>query len=158
MDLTLDDNDENIGWRVWLTGHAREADGVGYDAATISYLVTSAGPSPYEELTPYLPTTSEKGVAVTANVRDVYVTASIQPPGSDIGLILTFKIKSFGTYPNRWYALDWSRLFGNGISDISSAITAPTPISGGVAVFVAGQSFLPTTSHDQVSLRYNEPP
>ncbi|MCH9058761.1 MAG: hypothetical protein IIB55_09055 [Planctomycetes bacterium] len=159
MDLTLDDNDESIGWRVWLTGHVRESDGSGYDVATISYLVPSAGPSPNEVLTPYLPTTSEKGVAVTANVRDVYVTASIQPPGSDTGLILTFKIRRFGTPPGfTYYDFDWMRLFGNGISDISSAITAPTPISGGVAVFVAGKSLLPTTSHDQASLRYTEPP
>ena len=155
MDLTLDDNDESIGWRVWLTGHVRESDGSGYDVATISYLVPSAGPSPNEVLTPYLPTTSEKGVAVTANVRDVYVTASIQPPGSDTGLILTFKIDEddMGSY-----ALDWMRLFGIAISDIPSAIIAPTPISGGVAVFVAGKSLLPTTSHDQASLRYTEPP
>ena len=56
------------------------------------------------------------------------------------------------------YALDWMRLFGMAISDIPSAIIAPTPMSGGVAVFVAGRSFLLTTHHDQVSLRYTEPP
>ena len=94
------------------------------------------------------------GVAVTANVRDVYVTATVRPDNNDTPLILTFKIDE----NSGLYALDWMMLFGNGVSDIPSAITAPTPISGGVAVFVAGRSYLITTAHDLVSLRYTEPP
>ena len=156
MDITLDANPDPIGWSVWLTGHVRDPDGLGYDVATISYVVKpfEQSPNPNEELTPYLPTTTEKGVAVTANLADVYVTASIQPDNSDLPLILTFKIDE----NSGLYALDWMRLFGIAFSDIPSAIIAPTPIGGGVAVFVAGRSFLPTTSHDQVSLRYTEPP
>ena len=159
MDVTVDDN--CVARWVWLTGHVREADGVGYDVSTISYLVfplpppPPQTPDPTEVLRLDSPTTTEKGVAVTANVRDVYVTASIQADNTDLPLILTFKIDEddMGSY-----ALDWMRLFGMAISDIPSAIIAPTPINGGVAVFVAGKSFLPTTSHDQVSLRYTEPP
>ena len=156
MDITLDQNPGGAGWSVWLTGHVREADGVGYDVATISYIVWpfEQSPNPNEELTPYLPTTSEKGVAVTANVRDVYVTASIQPSNNDTPLILTFKIEE----DMGMYALDWMMLFGNGVSDIPSAIIAPTAADDSVPVFVAGQSFLGATLHDQISLRYTEPP
>ena len=160
MDITLDANPDPIGWRVWLTGHVRDPDGVGYDVATISYIVWpfEQSPNPNEELTPYLPTTTEKGVAVTANVRDVYVTASIQADNTDLPQILTFKIESFGAYPNTYYDFDWMRLFGMAISDIPSAIIAPTRADESVSVFVFGRSFLLPTSYDQVGVHYTEPP
>ena len=149
MNVVTDD----IGDTIWLTGFVRESDGDGYDTATIGYSEFNTNGAPELNFTDNLPTTTEKGIALATNNADVYVTSSISIAGFGSPLIMTFKIDE----DNFSYTRDWTVLFSAGVTDLPFAIIAPTAADFSVPVFVAGRSWLGTTSHDQISLRYDQP-
>ncbi len=153
-DISLDANLE-----IWLTGSVREADGYGYDMATIRYpgIYTPGmqlGP-PVQTVYVGSSSTSERAVAMdtNANVSEVavYVTGTIHAGNQELPLIQTFKVVS-GT--STTYA--WMRLFGNATSDFPAAIIAARRgVSQNVSVYVFGRSFYyGGTFYDQAGVHY----